>query len=100
LLKFPRVRVLNVDKTDFLQVFWLIPPTPKNMEIYLNWVLSGKQGDAFLADKVDGCQRITLHAGYTFIIPSGELGDTVSYYYKNPAERVGLVQNGYHHLIE
>ena len=46
------------------------------MEIYLNWVLSGKQGDAFLADKVDGCQRITLHAGYTFIIPSGEQGDT------------------------
>ncbi|XP_063396735.1 lysine-specific demethylase 2A-like isoform X2 [Mytilus trossulus] len=53
------------------KVFWLIPPTPKNMEIYLTWVLSGKQGDIFLADKVEGCERITLHAGYTFIIPSG-----------------------------
>uniref|UniRef100_A0A3P9ATW2 JmjC domain-containing protein n=1 Tax=Maylandia zebra TaxID=106582 RepID=A0A3P9ATW2_9CICH len=33
------------------KVFWLIPPTPQNLELYENWVLSGKQGDVFLGDR-------------------------------------------------
>lgn len=53
------------------QVFWLIPPTPQNLELYENWVLSGKQGDVFLGDRVSDCQRIELKQGCTFIIPSG-----------------------------
>ena len=53
------------------QVFWLIPPTPQNLELYENWVLSGKQGDVFLGDRASDCQRIELKQGYTFIIPSG-----------------------------
>uniref|UniRef100_A0A4W6DHA9 [histone H3]-dimethyl-L-lysine(36) demethylase n=1 Tax=Lates calcarifer TaxID=8187 RepID=A0A4W6DHA9_LATCA len=53
------------------KVFWLIPPTPQNLETYENWVLSGKQGDIFLGDKCHDCQRIELKQGYTFIIPSG-----------------------------
>uniref|UniRef100_A0A8B9KET0 [histone H3]-dimethyl-L-lysine(36) demethylase n=1 Tax=Astyanax mexicanus TaxID=7994 RepID=A0A8B9KET0_ASTMX len=53
------------------KVFWLIPPTPQNLELYENWVLSGKQGDIFLGDKATDCQRIELKQGYTFIIPSG-----------------------------
>lgn len=53
------------------KVFWLIPPTPQNLEMYENWVLSGKQGDIFLGDKCHDCQRIELHQGNTFIIPSG-----------------------------
>ncbi|XP_058876202.1 lysine-specific demethylase 2A-like, partial [Acipenser ruthenus] len=52
------------------KVFWVIPPTPQNLELYENWVLSGKQGDIFLGDKVSGCQRIELKQGYTFMIPS------------------------------
>lgn len=54
-----------------LQVFWLIPPTPQNLEMYENWVLSGKQGDIFLGDKCHDCQRIELKQGNTFMIPSG-----------------------------
>lgn len=54
-----------------LQVFWLIPPTPQNLDMYENWVLSGKQGDIFLGDKCYDCQRIELRQGNTFIIPSG-----------------------------
>lgn len=54
------------------QVFWLIPPTPQNLELYENWVLSGKQGDIFLGDRATECQRIELKQGYTFIIPSGD----------------------------
>ncbi|XP_059201869.1 lysine-specific demethylase 2A [Centropristis striata] len=53
------------------KVFWLIPPTPQNLELYENWVLSGKQGDIFLGDKCHDCQRIELKQGNTFIIPSG-----------------------------
>uniref|UniRef100_A0A8C7DVU2 Lysine (K)-specific demethylase 2Ab n=1 Tax=Oncorhynchus kisutch TaxID=8019 RepID=A0A8C7DVU2_ONCKI len=52
-------------------VFWLIPPTPQNLELYEDWVLSGKQGDIFLGDKARDCQRIELKQGYTFMIPSG-----------------------------
>ncbi|XP_073453187.1 lysine-specific demethylase 2A isoform X2 [Aquarana catesbeiana] len=53
------------------KVFWLIPPTDKNLEMYENWLLSGKQGDIFLGDKVNECQRVELKQGYTFVIPSG-----------------------------
>ncbi|XP_061580375.1 lysine (K)-specific demethylase 2Aa isoform X2 [Cololabis saira] len=53
------------------KVFWLIPPTHQNLELYENWVLSGKQGDVFLGDRVSDCQRIQLKQGSTFIIPSG-----------------------------
>ncbi|XP_068111653.1 lysine-specific demethylase 2A isoform X2 [Hyperolius riggenbachi] len=53
------------------KVFWLIPPTDKNLEMYENWLLSGKQGDIFLGDKVNDCQRVELKQGYTFVIPSG-----------------------------
>nr|XP_020447420.1 lysine-specific demethylase 2A [Monopterus albus]XP_020447426.1 lysine-specific demethylase 2A [Monopterus albus]XP_020447431.1 lysine-specific demethylase 2A [Monopterus albus] len=53
------------------KVFWLIPPTPQNLEMYENWVLSGKQGDIFLGDKCHDCQRIELKQSNTFIIPSG-----------------------------
>lgn len=52
-------------------MFWLIPPTPQNLELYENWVLSGKQGDVFLGDRASDCQRIELKQGCTFIIPSG-----------------------------
>ncbi|KAG9468653.1 hypothetical protein GDO78_022253 [Eleutherodactylus coqui] len=53
------------------KVFWLIPPTDQNLEMYENWLLSGKQGDIFLGDRVAECQRVELKQGYTFVIPSG-----------------------------
>ncbi|XP_028273488.1 lysine (K)-specific demethylase 2Bb isoform X1 [Parambassis ranga] len=53
------------------KVFWLVPPTPHNLALYEDWVLSGKQSDIFLGDRADGCQRVELEQGYTFFIPSG-----------------------------
>ncbi|XP_043112585.1 lysine-specific demethylase 2B-like isoform X1 [Puntigrus tetrazona] len=53
------------------KVFWLIPPSPNNLSLYEDWVLSGKQSDIFLGDRSDGCQRVELKQGYTFFIPSG-----------------------------
>ncbi|XP_048370703.1 lysine-specific demethylase 2B isoform X2 [Sphaerodactylus townsendi] len=53
------------------KIFWLIPPTSQNLELYEEWVLSGKQSDVFLGDRVERCQRIELKQGHTFFIPSG-----------------------------
>lgn len=53
------------------KVFWLIPPTEKNLKAYEKWTLSGEQNKIFLPDLVDECQRIELQAGWTFMLPSG-----------------------------
>ena len=53
------------------KVFWLIPPSEKNIQLFEQWVLSGKQSDIFFGDLVDQCSRVYLEAGDTFFIPSG-----------------------------
>lgn len=53
------------------KIFFLIPPTDTNLEIYQKWVMSGKQSDQFLPDLVETCQRIVLQQGSTFLLPSG-----------------------------
>ncbi|XP_029823949.2 lysine-specific demethylase 2B isoform X2 [Ixodes scapularis] len=53
------------------KVFWLIPPTKRNFQLYEQWVLSGKQGDVFFGETVEKCDRVTLNEGDTFFIPTG-----------------------------
>ena len=53
------------------KVFWLIPPSEKNIIAYEQWVLSGKQADIFFGDTVENCSRVQLFGGDTFFIPSG-----------------------------
>ena len=53
------------------KVFWLIPPSEKNIQMFENWVLSGKQSHIFFGDLVEQCTRVYLEAGDTFFIPSG-----------------------------
>ncbi|XP_076255197.1 lysine demethylase 2 isoform X2 [Rhynchophorus ferrugineus] len=53
------------------KVFWLIPPTEHNIDLYERWCLSGKQSDIFFGDTVEKCGRIVLQAGNTFFIPTG-----------------------------
>lgn len=53
------------------KVFWLIPPTERNLTLYEQWVLSGKQGDVFFGDTVEKCSRVMLNSGDTFLIPTG-----------------------------
>ena len=82
-LKF--VPVLSVEGDDWVmsmavnrmkffnpQIFRLILPTAHNLELYENWLLSGKQGDIFLDDRVSDCQCLGLKQGYTSVIPSGK----------------------------
>lgn len=79
LLTFHRIPFTCITKKLFLlyfifsgsKVFWLIPPTEHNLDLYEKWVLSGKQSDIFFGDTVDKCARITLHEGNTFFIPTG-----------------------------
>lgn len=52
-------------------MFWLIPPTERNLDLYERWVLSGKQSDIFFGDTVEKCARVTLTEGNTFFIPTG-----------------------------
>ncbi|EDO41168.1 predicted protein [Nematostella vectensis] len=53
------------------KIFWLIPPTERNLQQYERWVLSGKQQDFFFGDQVEKCSRVTLVSGDTFLIPTG-----------------------------
>lgn len=52
------------------KVFWLIEPTPENLEIFKTWYSEGAY-TVFLGDLVAKCQRITLEEGHTFMLPSG-----------------------------
>lgn len=54
------------------QIFWLIPPTERNLQLYEQWVLSGKQSDIFFGDTVVKCGRVELNQGNTFFIPTGK----------------------------
>ncbi|KAJ8888136.1 hypothetical protein PR048_007623, partial [Dryococelus australis] len=53
------------------QVLWLIPPFEVNLQLFEQWVLSGKQPVVFFGDTVEKCGRITLAAGHTLFIPTG-----------------------------
>ncbi|XP_031560229.1 lysine-specific demethylase 2B-like [Actinia tenebrosa] len=53
------------------KIFWLIPPTETNLQLYEKWVLSGKQQDVFFGDQVERCSRVFLNSGDTFLIPTG-----------------------------
>lgn len=65
-MRYIRYHILRGSK-----VFWLIPPTEKNLQLYEKWVLSGKQSDVFFGDTVEKCTRVYLTAGNTFFIPTG-----------------------------
>uniref|UniRef100_A0A1B6EBZ4 [histone H3]-dimethyl-L-lysine(36) demethylase n=1 Tax=Clastoptera arizonana TaxID=38151 RepID=A0A1B6EBZ4_9HEMI len=53
------------------KIFWLIPPTEDNIQLYEKWVLSGKQEDVFFGETVECCGRVMLEEGNTFFIPTG-----------------------------
>jgi len=53
-----------------VQVFWLVPPTKENCELYEEWSLACKK-DVFFADEVKSCQRVVIEPGQLLIIPAG-----------------------------
>lgn len=53
------------------KVFWMVPPTELNLQVFEDWTLSGNQQHVFFGDTVEDCFRVELKAGDTFFIPSG-----------------------------
>lgn len=53
------------------KIFWMVPPTELNLQVFEEWTLSGQQQDVFFGDTVEECFRVELSAGNTFFIPSG-----------------------------
>eukprot|EP00941_MAST-03F_sp_MAST-3F-sp1_P002448 g2448.t1 len=54
------------------KIFFMIPPTEKNLKAYENWVQSERQSEIFFPDLVPGeCTRIEFRAGNTFFLPAG-----------------------------
>lgn len=53
------------------KIFWFIPPTKKNFELFQKWTMGGSQDQEFFGEQVEDCQRIRMKAGETLFIPSG-----------------------------
>eukprot|EP00088_Acartia_fossae_P065207 TRINITY_DN8037_c0_g1_i4.p1 TRINITY_DN8037_c0_g1~~TRINITY_DN8037_c0_g1_i4.p1 ORF type:complete len:643 (+),score=120.25 TRINITY_DN8037_c0_g1_i4:74-2002(+) len=52
------------------KVFWMCPPTDKNLKLYESWVKEeGKK--KFFGDFAEGCCRIEVTPGNTLFLPSG-----------------------------
>ena len=53
------------------KIFYLIPPTAENLEIYENWYISPNSNEVFLGDLVPKCYKCLVSAGNTLFTPSG-----------------------------
>ncbi|GAB1606736.1 histone lysine demethylase PHF8-like [Argonauta hians] len=53
------------------KVFYLIRPTPANMDLYEGWISSSNQSETFFGDQVDSCYKSVVTAGQTLFIPTG-----------------------------
>ena len=59
--------------------FMLIPPSRDSYSTFQHWQMGGEQESAFLADLIGNAQLVHLHAGDTFIMPSGKLRQRISW---------------------
>lgn len=54
------------------KLFYMIPPTKRNLEKYERWCRSDQQSTTFFPDVAAGpCYLVELYAGQTMFIPSG-----------------------------
>jgi len=51
------------------KVFWLCPPTDKNLKMYVDWVQL--ENKPFFPKNAEGCCRVEVFPGNTLFIPSG-----------------------------
>jgi len=52
------------------KVFWLVPPTDKNLLMYESWVQK-EDRKGFFGDMAEGCCRLDIPAGATMFLPAG-----------------------------
>ncbi|XP_043479415.1 histone lysine demethylase PHF8-like isoform X1 [Leptopilina heterotoma] len=53
------------------KIFYLIRPTPTNLQLYQHWMCSSTQSETFFGDQADACYKCTLKQGQTMLIPTG-----------------------------
>ncbi|XP_015434991.1 PREDICTED: histone lysine demethylase PHF8-like [Dufourea novaeangliae] len=53
------------------KVFYLIRPTPANLQLYQHWMCSSTQSETFFGDQADACYKSVLKQGQTMMIPTG-----------------------------
>lgn len=53
------------------KIFYFIPPTPQNLQLYEKWSSSAQQHETFLGDFVSNCYKCVLKEGQTLLIPTG-----------------------------
>ncbi|XP_043283043.1 histone lysine demethylase PHF8-like isoform X2 [Venturia canescens] len=53
------------------KIFYLIKPTPANLQLYQQWMCSAAQSETFFGDQVDACYKCTIKQGQTMMIPTG-----------------------------
>ena len=66
------------------KIFWFIPPTKKNFELFQKWTMSGSQDKEFFGENVEDCQRIKIKKGETLLMPAG-MSDFLIYRIKSKA---------------
>ncbi|KAF8354944.1 hypothetical protein PRIPAC_96567 [Pristionchus pacificus] len=53
------------------KVFYVAPPTPKNLQIFEGHQNGDQQKTVFLGDRLEGCSRVVIRSGQTLFVPSG-----------------------------
>ncbi|XP_076237493.1 histone lysine demethylase PHF8 isoform X4 [Calliopsis andreniformis] len=53
------------------KVFYLIRPTPANLQLYQHWMCSSTQSETFFGDQADACYKCVIKQGQTMMIPTG-----------------------------
>ncbi|KAL0113587.1 hypothetical protein PUN28_012621 [Cardiocondyla obscurior] len=53
------------------KVFYLVKPTPANLQLYQHWMCSSTQSETFFGDQADACYKCVLKQGQTMMIPTG-----------------------------
>lgn len=53
------------------KVFYLIKPTPANIQLYQQWMSSSSQSETFFGDQADACYKCVIKQGQTMMIPTG-----------------------------
>ena len=53
------------------KVFYMVRPTPANLNLYETWLNASNQSELFFGDQVDKCYRCVVKQGQTFFIPTG-----------------------------
>ena len=53
------------------KVFYMVRPTPANLNLYETWLNASNQSELFFGDQVDKCYKCVVKQGQTLFIPTG-----------------------------